>query len=53
MKIWDIATSNQGGRDLASFVGTMNKYIKSNPFLYSKLEKWQIYFLVMNNTGSA
>ena len=24
MKMWDIATSNQGGRGLASFVGTMN-----------------------------
>ena len=24
MKLWDIATSNQGGRGLASFVGTMN-----------------------------
>ena len=24
MKMLDIATSNQGGRDLASFVGTMN-----------------------------
>ena len=25
MKIWDIATSNQGGRGLARFVGTMNR----------------------------
>ena len=24
MKMWDIATSYQGGRGLASFVGTMN-----------------------------
>ena len=24
MKMWDIATSNQGGRGLASFVGTMH-----------------------------
>ena len=24
MKMWDIATSNQGGRGLARFVGTMN-----------------------------
>ena len=24
MKMWDIATNNQGGRGLASFVGTMN-----------------------------
>ena len=24
MKMWDIATSNQGGRGLASFVGSMN-----------------------------
>ena len=24
MKMWDIATSNQAGRGLASFVGTMN-----------------------------
>ena len=25
MKMWDIATSNQGGRGLASFVGTVNE----------------------------
>ena len=24
MKMWDIATSNQGGRGLKSFIGTMN-----------------------------
>ena len=27
MKMWDTATSNQGWRGLASFVGTMNRHV--------------------------
>ena len=26
IKMWDVATSNQGGRDLVSFIGTMNTF---------------------------
>ena len=33
MKMWDIATSNQGGRGLASFVGTM-KFVDNKSFEY-------------------
>ena len=35
MKMWDIATSNQGGRGLASFVGTMNYDVNRNKDIYS------------------
>ena len=32
MKMWDIATSYQGGRGLASFVGSMHYTLKSSYF---------------------
>ena len=35
MKMWDIATSYQGGQGLTSFVGTMNKQTNvSKPLKY-------------------